>query len=273
MYERHWQLDRPAFECDLDAQFYYPTRTHQGALLKLRFALENRKGAALLVGDHGIGKTYLTHVLEQDFQAVGRSFIRLNFPQLSPVDMLGYLAMRLGATPGPGVQRSSPDQMLRSLETRLEQIAADGQRRILVLDDAHLLQPQHFETLQLLLSVQQQVGDPLSLVLVGRTELLSKAQRVPGLDQRITVRMVLDPLSADETSRYIEHRLHAAGLTETIFQSDAMQSFWEISQGIPRRINQVCDLSLLVGYADGMTMLSRVEVEAAAEELVAVSMD
>jgi general secretion pathway protein A len=185
--------------------------------------------------------------------------------------MLGYLAMRLAATPGPGVHRPSQDQILRSLEARLESLAAEGKRQIVLLDDAHLLQPQHFETLQLLMSVQQHVGNPLQLILVGRGELLSKVERVPGLDQRVAVRMAVDPLPPEETGLYIEHRLQFAGGHGSMFRSDAYQSFWEISQGIPRRLNQICDLSLLVGYADGLQELSSVEVEAAAEEIETVS--
>ena len=144
---------------------------------------------------------------------------------------------------------------------------------MIVLDDAHLLQPQHFETLQLLMSVQQHVGNVLSFVLVGRPELLSRVERVPGLDQRVAVRMAVDPLTAEETGAYIEHRLRIAGGAETMFRDDAYQAFWEISQGVPRRMNQICDLSLLVGYADGMRELTGVEVEAAAEELLTVSID
>lgn len=273
MYERYWHLDRPAFESDFDTEFYYPARSHQGAMLMLRFALEHRKGIGLLVGDHGVGKTYLTQVIEQELDGPLRPFLRLMFPQLSPADMLSYLAMRLGASPGPGIQRGSQDQTLRSLEGCLEGMAREGQRRVIVLDDAHLLQPQHFETLQLLMSVQQQAGNVLSLVLVGRPELLSRVERVPGLDQRVAVRMAVDALTAEETGQYIEHRLRIAGRGETMFRDDAYQSFWEISQGIPRRMNQMCDLSLLVGYADGMSELTSVEVEAAAEEVLAVSLD
>ena len=70
MYERYWHLDRPAFESDFETEFYYPARSHQGALLKLRFALEHRKGIGLLVGDHGVGKTYLTQVIEQELSLV-----------------------------------------------------------------------------------------------------------------------------------------------------------------------------------------------------------
>lgn len=273
MYERYWQLDRPAFESDFDAEFYYPARSHQGALLKLRFCLEHRKGIALLVGEHGVGKTYLTQVLEQELDGPLRPFLRLVFPQLTPADMLGYLAMRLGASPGPGVNRGSQDQTLRSLECRLEALAAAGQRQVIVLDDAHLLQPPHFETLQLLMSVQQQMGNVLSFILVGRSELLSRVERVPGLDQRVAVRMAVDPLTVEETGAYIEHRLGIAGRAETMFRDNAYQAFWECSQGVPRRLNQICDLSLLVGYADEMRELTNVEVEAAAEEMVAVSLD
>ena len=271
MYERYWHLERPAFESDFEVGAYFPSRSHQGSLLKLRFCLENRKGIALLVGDHVVGKTYLTHVLEQELDSALRPFVRLVFPQLSPSDMLGYLAMRLGAVPGPGVHRASQDQILCSLEARLESLAAEGRRQIILLDDAHLLQPQHFETLQLLMSVQQHVGNPLQLILVGRGELLSKVERVPGLDQRVAVRMAIDPLPPEETALYIEHRLQFAGGQGSMFQLDAYQSFWEISQGVPRRLNQICDLSLLVGYADGLQELSAIEVEAAAEEIETVS--
>lgn len=271
MYEHYWQLERPAFESDFEVDAYFPSRSHQGSLLKLRFCLEHRKGIALLVGDHGVGKTYLTHVLEQDLEPALRPFLRLVFPQLSPTDMLGYLAMRLEAAPGPGMLRNSQDQILRGLEARLEAMSLDGRRQIVLIDDAHLLQPQHFETLQLLMSVQQHVGNPLQLILVGRGELLSKVERVPGLNQRVAVRMAIDPLPPEETSLYIEHRLQFAGGQGTMFRSDAYQSFWEISQGVPRRLNQICDLSLLVGYADGMQELTAVEVEAAAEEIETVS--
>ena len=223
MYERYWHLDRPAFESDFDAEFYYPARSHQGALLKLRFCLEHRKGIALLVGEHGVGKTYLTQVLEQELDGSPRPFLRLVFPQLSPADMLSYLAMRLGASPGPGVPRSSQDQTLRSLECRLTAMASDELRQVIVLDDAHLLQPQHFETLQLLMSVQQQAGNVLSFVLVGRPELLSRVERVPGLDQRVAVRMAVDPLTDEETGQYIEHRLRIAGRPETMFRDERIK--------------------------------------------------
>ena len=139
MYERYWKLERPAFESDFEVGAYFPSRSHQGSLLKLRFCLEHRKGIALLVGDHGVGKTYLSHVLEQELDSALRPFVRLVFPQLSPTDMLGYLAMRLAATPGPGVHRPSQDQILRSLEARLESLAADRAE----FDDAnraHLLE-------------------------------------------------------------------------------------------------------------------------------------
>lgn len=271
MYERYWQLDRSAFDSDFAVESYYASRSHQGALLKLRFCLEHRKGIALLVGDHGVGKTFVTHVLEHDFDPAQLPFVRLTFPQLSPGDMLAYLAMRLGAAPGPGLPRSSQDQLLRGFETRLEALSLEGRRQVIIIDDAHLLQPAHLETLQLLMSVQEHAGSPLQLVLMGRGELLARVERVPGLNQRVSVRMAIDPLPPEEVGGYIEHRLQCAGGEGTMFRPDAYQAFWEISQGVPRKLNQICDLTLLVGYADGMQELTAIEVEAAAEEIQTVS--
>lgn len=273
MYERFWNLERPPFENDLNPEFYFPARSHQGALLKLRFALEHRKGVALLVGEHGVGKTYLTQLLEQEADGPDRPFLRLLFPQLSPTDMLNYLAHRLGAIPTPGGLPATTDQVLRNLEDRLEWMAHSETRRVIVLDDAHLLQAAHFETLQLLMSVQQQAGNVLSLILVGRPELLSRVERAPGLDQRVAVRMSIDSLQPDETANYLEHRLLMAGRSEAIYRDDAYRTIWEVTQGVPRVLNQIGDLSLLIGYADSLTELSSIEIEAAAEEMAAVSLD
>ncbi len=109
--------------------------------------------------------------------------------------------------------------------------------------------------------------------MVGEPELLPRVQRVGALDDRITVRTSLRPLTEDETRDFVLKRLTRAGAPESIFTREAFHSLWETSQGNPRRINQLCDLSLLVGYADCLSSVSHVEIEAAAEELSAVAVD
>ena len=272
MYEPYWHLDRPAFDNDADTRFYFPGRSHQGALLKLRYAIENRKGAALLVGGHGLGKTYLTHVLEHDLEATYRPVIRLLFPQLSPAEFLAYLASRLGAT-DTDTAPLRVDRALRQLERRLEELTLQHHHPVLIVDEAHLLEAAHLQTLQLLLNFEQEPRIAFSLLLVGQPELLPKIARVSALHERISVRTTLQPLSETETLAYVKHRLQVAGVTEPIFADETLQSFWELSHGIPRKINQLCDLSLLVGFADGLQSLTPIELEAAAGELVGVSCD
>lgn len=274
MYEAYWHLQRPAFESDGDPSFYFASPSHQGALLKLRYAIEYHKGVGLLVGGHGLGKTYLTYVLERDLDPGRFPVARLVFPQLSPAELLRYLAVRLGADVSDAdLAQGSLDRVLHLLERRLEQLTADGQRAVLIVDEAHLLEPEHLTTLQLLLNFRQEPRIEFSLLLVGRPDLVPRVQRVAGLSERICVRTALQPLSETDTFEYVRHRLKIAGRSGAPFGDDAMRTFWELSHGVPRRINQLCDLALLVGFADELQSLTPVELEAAAAELACVSAD
>ena len=274
MYQSYWHLETSPFETSLDAGFFFPSSTHQGALLKLQYAVETRKELALLTGGHGTGKTYLSHVLEHDLGPDTQSFVRVVFPQMTPAEMLSYIAVRIGC-PETEVHsgRAGVDRTLRVIEARLQTIAEAAVRLVLVIDDAHLLQPEHLQTLQLFLNVQQHAGDACLVILAGRPDLLPHVQRVAGLDQRVAVRMALHGLSEDEVGRYIDHRLAQAGSNGVIFEEAAIHTLWELSQGNPRRLNQICDLALLVGYADSLSAITPVELEAAAQELTSVSCD
>src|SRR5271169_449554 len=95
MYESYWQLRQKPFDNSADPQFYYPGESHQSALLKLRYAIENRRGAALLAGAAGTGKTLLTAMLQQMLGETFSPFVRLVYPQMSTAELLSYLAGEL----------------------------------------------------------------------------------------------------------------------------------------------------------------------------------
>jgi len=122
----------------------------------------------------------------------------------------------------------------------------------------------------LLLNYQHKSRITFSLILVGDRSLLTQVGRIPQLDERLAVKSMLQPLSREETDRYVAHRLQVSGITEPIFDESAMDELFELSGGVPRKINRICDLALLVGYADGMTVFSGSQVEAVSEELVGV---
>ncbi|MCA9077206.1 MAG: AAA family ATPase [Planctomycetaceae bacterium] len=274
MYGDYWQLDCLPFENNGDPQFFYRTPAHEAALLKLQYVIEQEKGAALLIGGHGLGKTYLTQVLEYELPETNRPVVRLMFPRLDGVQTLRLIARRLGAPINDHQTEVPPEQIIAHLEDRLRQLAEEGRSPVLIVDDAHLIEsPEVLQSLALLMNASQVCGVSLSLVFVGQPELLRQVERVPSLNDRIAVRTALKPLSCDETSDYIRHRLRMAGLDSCMFNAEALRSFSTLAKGAPRKINQLCDLALLVGYADRLPTLTDAEVTAAAQELTCVSID
>jgi general secretion pathway protein A len=267
MHEVHWRLTRPAFECDSDGTFYFPSRSHDGALLKLRYVVEHHKGVGLLVGGHGSGKTYLTQRLMHELGHEKHHFARIVFPALQPEDLLRDIAVRMGSDRDSSPVGEGMDGLLRTTERRLRQLTTAARHPVLVIDEAHVLDAEQLQILQLLLNLNDGTGVRLSLVLVGHVELNSRVQRVGGLESRVAARCALSPLTAEETAAYVRHRLHVAGRPSCPFRDDALQAIYELSQGAPRRINQVCDLSLLIGFADERRELTAVDVSAAAAEL------
>lgn len=269
MYERYWQFSRRPFDGDGGADSFFPGRTHQGCLLKLRYLVDQQKGIAAVVGEHGAGKTYVTRVYESETPPeVAGPFVRLMIPQLSPAGMLAYLAAKLGAEGGAP---ESDHAVLERLEQTLGAHTSAGRHPILVVDDAHLLDVAHLELLRLLLNLRDTEAAQFSIVLCGRPELLGQLEMVAGLNQRLVVRAAVEPLDEHEVGPYLAQRLKSAAGTGSEFDEAAVRRIWQLSQGVPRRINQLADLALLVGYADGRRRVAAVEVDAAAEELLSIA--
>jgi general secretion pathway protein A len=275
IFATYWGLNRSPFENTSDADFFFRSETHRAALLKMRYVIENRLGAGLLVGGVGVGKTYLAHLLERELPDGTGTMVHLLFPQLNSAELLAYLAVELGADESAvGRGRDDLNVTLRQLEQRLRHWTSAGRHPVIIIDDAHLIEdPQVFRTLQLLLNYQQRPDINFSLLLIGEPNLLGPIERMAQLNERLGARGLLKPLSHEETAGYVRHRLETAGRTERIFEDDALAVIFELSGGVPRRINRLCDLALLVGYADELKTLSAAEIEAVGEELLAVVPD
>jgi general secretion pathway protein A len=271
MYESYWQLEARPFEPNATRDFYYPAETHQGALLKLRYAVENRRGVAVLAGAPGTGKTLLIHTLHQQLDDRYRPFIHVVFPQMEGRDLLVYLAELLGAPPDDP-PRYTVEESVRRIELVVHENQRQGRHAVLAVDEAHLLWDAGLlETLRLILNLGGQSEPPFTLLLVGQPRLLSMLERIPDLDERVAVKTLIRALSADETASYISHRLKAAGTRRDIFDSSALDEIHVLSQGVPRAINRLCDLALLIGYAQGAGELTAGDIAAVSEELVAVA--
>ena len=265
MYESHWQLAARPFDHSADARFYYPGESQQGALLKLRYALENRRGAALLTGAAGLGKTLLAQTLTRQLGESLSPRVHLVFPQMPAGQLLAYLADQLGAGGGPTL---TIEQSLRRIETRLRENAKAGKHAVIVIDEAHLLDDsQALETVRLLLNLEQDARPLASFLLTGQTSLLLAIERRPDLEERLAVKCLLRRFKPEETMGYIQYRLTAAGAKRSIFTDGALEAIHQETLGIPRRINRLCDLALLVGFAEELSSIGPDQISAISEEL------
>ncbi len=275
MYEQYWQLNRNPFEDSTSPDFFYRSQHHHTALLKLRYLVENRKGAGLLVGGSGYGKTYLASMLRYELPEGYGPFVHLVFPQMSPAEILAYLAVELGADESAvGSHDSGLDRTIRQIEKQLKHYTAQQQHPVIIIDEAHLIEDwKVFQSLQLLLNYQDQPEISFSLILIGNRSLLPRVARLKPFDDRLAVKSLLSPLSREETAKYIAHRMDVAGVQQGVFDSNAIDEIFVLSEGVPRKINRICDLTLLVGYADGMTELTGAHVAAVSQELTTVIPD
>ena len=244
MYVQHWNLDATPFDNDVDPAFFFRSRTHHAALLKLRYLLDSNKGVGLLCGETGTGKTTVTRLLVKELDERFAPVIRVHYPFLNATELVAYLAAELGSDEQALQGDSRLDFTLRQFESRLAYHSESGRHPLIVIDEAHLIEDQRvLQAIQLLLNYRHDA--PFTVLLAGRPSLLSRVGRLTELDERIGVRSLIQPLSREETADYMTHRLAVAGMADTVFESTAVDEIHDLSGGVPRRINRIADLSLL----------------------------
>lgn len=275
MYEHYWNLNRLPFENSCDTDFYFASQTHQAALLKMQYVIENRHGVGLLAGGIGSGKTYLVAQLKQILPDGYGPFVHVVYPQMTAPELLAYVGSALGDAEASSTGGDwGLDRTIHGIEQQLKAWNRQDRHPILVVDEAHLIDdPGVFQGLQLLLNFRQQPGMDFTLFLVGERQLIVKLQRIAQLEERIAVKGLLQSFTLDETIAYVMHRLEVAGCARSIFDRSALESLHQLSAGVPRRINRLCDLALLVGFADELREITEIEMEAVGEELATVVPD
>ncbi len=271
MYLDYWQLDAKPFEPGCHARSIFKSAAYQSALHKLRYAIENGRAAGLVAGLAGTGKTMLMEAIRQQLGEQFQPFVRVVFPQMSDRDLLVYLAEQLGAPPADP-PRHTVEESLRRLEYMLSENIRRDRHAVVVIDEAHLLEDSGLlEPLRLLLNLGSLEKPPFTLLLVGQPTLVPMVERHGGLEERLDVKVLLAALSADETAQYVTHRLAAAGATREIFTAEALATAHLLTAGIPRRINRLCDLALLVGFANDQHTIDGDALRAIHGELVTVA--
>lgn len=273
MYLSYWGLRERPFANLPDLRFAYTSSTFEEGLARLLYAVKEDKGLALLLGPIGSGKTYLLHKLGNEVARDGNTVLQIVNPSLKPMEMLQSIYNQVHLVSGArfeGFDRDNKTDLLEALTIYARQKVKGGAHVVLLVDDAQTItDPLTIEELRLLLNLCTDRRHLVQLVLVGLPELLERLRDFASLCQRVDVSFQLEPLSVDEIAPYITHRLRAAGAAENaagIFSSDAVAEVYRYAQGIPRLVNNVCDMALLVASGEGLQQVDAASVIKAAED-------
>jgi type II secretory pathway predicted ATPase ExeA len=262
MFEEFFGFTTKPFGKTPDPGFLYESPQHGEALARLEYAVEEKE-LSLLVGEIGSGKTTLSRALI-DRIGDARPVILLINPRLTPAQLLRSIAAGLGLQ----AARFRND-LLDQIHAKLFELYEAGREPVLIIDEAQLIPTKAtFDEIRLLTNFQLDDQNLLSVLLIGQPELEARFERAPyaALRQRIGMRYRLGPLSLDDTTRYLDHRIRVAGGSRNPFTDDAVRAMYSVSGGIPRLLNTLATTALLDAYGDDARTIDPERIAAAARE-------
>ena len=262
LYEAFYGLREQPFALSTDPRFLFLSASHRRAYDELLTGLRRREGLLLLTGETGTGKTTLCRAV---IDALGhRTFSALILnPYMSDTEVLRVVLRDFGLVSRDEIRRGAfakadTPQLLDTLEGFLRSLLPLNSYAVLIIDEAQSLTPQVLDRVRMLGSFEQDGHRLLQIVLVGQPGLADtiKAESMRALNERITRRTTLTPLSQTEVADYIEHRLAIAGGRDRVrFLPEAVALIADLSRGLPRRVNLLCDRTLEEGRVSGKTAI------------------
>lgn len=248
MYEEFYGLREKPFALTPNPRYVFYSPRYREAEEQLLYGISQKEGFMLLTGKPGTGKTTLCRDLLEKLDAHKHKSALMFNPFLNGMEMLQALLAEFGV---PVASRTTRKGLLDKLNAFLLTQLKQGRSCVAIFDEAQHLSSEFLEQIRVLSNLETEQEKLIQIILVGQPELLEKI-RTPSmaqLDQRVSVRCTMADLNAEETERYIYHRLHVAGAQGRVeFTGRALKKIHEASRGVPRRINLICDRALLAGF-------------------------
>lgn len=262
-YEDFYGFVQSPFTLAPDPRFLFHSPSHGDALQRLLRAIDRKEGVLVLTGDIGTGKTTLCRSVIERLDMSTFTSLVLN-PFLSVEELLRAVLLDFGVVSREAVRSgrlaaASKHELIRTLREFLASLTPIGGKGVLIIDEAQHLSPAVLEELRVLSNLETNQGKLLQILLVGQLNLLNvlTVPQLRLLDQRISLRAVLSPLSRKDVEGYIGHRLSVShGSSSVSFDCAAIDLLSAISAGVPRVINLLCDRALMFGAGYGLRVIT-----------------
>lgn len=266
MYEAHFGLSGPPFNLSPDSAFFFNSRGHRHALAYLKFGVYQSEGFVVVTGEIGAGKTTLVRTLLSELEDQQIVAAQIVSTQLDAGDLLRSVAIAFGVTP-KGLSKA---ELLATIEAFLTLLVTQEKRALLIVDEAQNLNREAVEELRMLSNFQLGSRALLQSFLVGQPELRSLLTSKPmeQFRQRVIASCHLGGMDRKDTQAYIEHRLHKVGWTDNpTFDNPAFDEIFARTNGIPRRVNMLCNRLLLSALLASSSHIDRSIVVEVSDEL------
>lgn len=265
MINEYWNLKTKPFSNTPNLKFLYESSEFEEGYARMIYNIkEIQGGLTLITGEIGSGKTFLAYTIknhlerDEDYAAA-----LITNPRLTSTQLLKNILQNLGEDNLPRYKM----RVLFRLEDRLISLNQKGITVVALIDEAQILSLDALREIRLLLNMEQPEGKLMQVVLLGQPGLKKRIKNIPQLKQRINVRFHLEPLSRDETTNYIKHRLNIAGGDKQIFTDDAIELIYERSGGLPRLINNIAQNALFIGFTENTDKIDSDIIKSVADDL------
>ena len=277
IYEAFYGLKEQPFAITTDPRFFYQSFSHLRAFTELQSGLRRREGLLLLTGETGTGKTTLCRAVVESLGDRTFAAMVLN-PYMAGAEIFRVILRDFGLVSHEELRRGAlatadTPRLLDMLEGFLASLLPLGAHAVVIVDEAQSLSGQVLDQIRMLTALEHNGQRLAQIVLCGQPALLNtlKAEPIFALNERITRRVALAPLSPEEVDAYIQHRLSVAGGADAVrFPPESTKLIAELSRGVPRRINVLCDRALQEGRVEGAMSIGTDLVKRAAKALAGV---